>query len=127
MPLDVLDVPNFDSRAVPIEIWLLGTWYALSAGVVCLWLCYAGLPHAKIWLAGLATAVMPVAALGELFNPARIAGAVLVIGGVVLGANSPAASIPSISGTRSSAATMPHPSGLLRAPAGAAEEWNKMR
>lgn len=38
MPLAVLDLPNFDPRTVPIKTWLLGTWYALSASVFCLWL-----------------------------------------------------------------------------------------
>jgi drug/metabolite transporter (DMT)-like permease len=98
MPLALLDVPNFDPRPVAIETWLLGTWYALSASVFCLWLWYAGLPHAETWLAGLATAAMPVAALatsalylGERLGPARIAGAALVIGSIVLGALSPTA------------------------------------
>jgi drug/metabolite transporter (DMT)-like permease len=83
MPRALLDAPNFDPRAVAIKTWLLGILYALSASVCCLWLWYAGLPHAETWLAGLATAAMPVAALatsalylGECLGPARIAGAV---------------------------------------------------
>ena len=50
----------------------------------------------ETWLAGLATAAMPVAALatsalylGEAIGPARLAGAALVIAGIVLGALSP--------------------------------------
>jgi drug/metabolite transporter (DMT)-like permease len=81
---------------VTLDIWLLGTWYALSASVFCLWLWYGGLPHVETWLAGLATAAMPVTALatsalylGEAIGPGRLAGAALVISGIVLGALSP--------------------------------------
>jgi drug/metabolite transporter (DMT)-like permease len=97
VPLALLDAPNFDPRFVTLEMWLLGTWYALSASIFCLWLWYGGLPHVETWLAGLATAAMPVAALatsalylGEAIGPARLAGAALVIAGIVLGALSPA-------------------------------------
>jgi drug/metabolite transporter (DMT)-like permease len=94
-PLTLIDAPAFDPRAVTIEMWLLGTWYALSASVFCLWLWYRGLPYVETWLAGLATAAMPVAALagsalylGEAIGPARLAGAALVIAGIALGAMS---------------------------------------
>ncbi len=96
IPLALLDVSAFDPRAVTLDMWVLGTWYALSASVLCLWLWYAGLPYVETWLAGLATAAMPVAALatsalylGETIGPARLAGAALVIAGIVLGALSP--------------------------------------
>jgi len=95
-PLALLAAPDFDPRFVALEMWLLGTWYALSASVFCLWLWYAGLPLAETWLAGLATAAMPVAALamsalylGEAIGLTRVAGAGLVIGGIVLGALTP--------------------------------------
>jgi drug/metabolite transporter (DMT)-like permease len=98
LPLALLDVPAFDVRSVPIEMWLLGVWYALSASVFALWLWYAGLPHVETWLAGLATASMPVSALavsglylGEPIGTARVAGASLVIAAIVLGAISPVA------------------------------------
>ena len=96
IPLGLLDLPAFDARTVTLEIWLLGTWYALSASVFCLWLWYGGLPRVETWLAGLTTAAIPVAALamsalylGEAIGPARLAGAALVIAGIVLGALSP--------------------------------------
>jgi drug/metabolite transporter (DMT)-like permease len=95
--LALLDAPTFDPRSVTLEMWLLGTWYALSSSVFCLWLWYGGLPQVETWLAGLATAAMPVTALamsalylGEAIGPARLAGATLVIAGIVLGALSPA-------------------------------------
>ena len=96
MPLALLDAPSFDPRSVTLDMWLLGTWYALSASVFCLWLWYGGLPYVETWLAGLATAAMPVAALatsalylGEAIGTTRLAGAALVIAGIVLGALSP--------------------------------------
>jgi drug/metabolite transporter (DMT)-like permease len=96
IPLALLDVSAFDPRSVTLDMWMLGTWYALSASVLCLWLWYAGLPYVETWLAGLATAAMPVAALatsalylGETIGPARLTGAALVIAGIVLGALSP--------------------------------------
>ena len=98
LPLALLDVSAFDARSVPSEMWLLAVWYALSASVFALWLWYAGLPQVETWLAGLATASMPVSALavaalylGEPIGPARLAGASLVIAAIVLGALSPAA------------------------------------
>jgi drug/metabolite transporter (DMT)-like permease len=93
LPLALIDLPGFDPRAVAPATWLLGVWYALSASVLCLWLWYRALPHVETWLAGLATAAIPVAALaasalvlGETIGPARLAGAALVIGAIALGA-----------------------------------------
>jgi drug/metabolite transporter (DMT)-like permease len=84
--------PGFDVRGVEPRMWLIGTWYALSASVFCLWLWYRALPHARTWLAGLATAAVPVAALaasalalGETIGPVRFAGAALVILAIVVG------------------------------------------
>jgi drug/metabolite transporter (DMT)-like permease len=98
-PLALTEVPAFDPRSVTLEMWLIGTWYALAASVLCLWLWYRGLPHVETWLAGLATAAVPLAAvassallLGETIGGARLAGAVLVIAAIVLGALSPSAS-----------------------------------
>ena len=68
------------------------TWYSLSSSVFCLWLWYRGLPYVETWLAGLATAAIPVAALatsalylGEPIGGWRLAGAALVIAAIVLG------------------------------------------
>ena len=94
VPLVLIDWPAFDPHTVPAGTWLLGTWYALSASVLCLWLWYRGLPHVETWLAGLATAAMPIAALatsalylGETIGVARLIGAALVIAAIVLGAS----------------------------------------
>jgi drug/metabolite transporter (DMT)-like permease len=78
-------------------MWLLGIWYSLAASVICLWLWYRGLPFVETWLAGLATAAIPLAALamsalylGEAISGWKLAGAALVIAGIALGALSPA-------------------------------------
>ena len=93
VPLAATQLPAFDARAIPLEMWALGIWYSLAASVICLWLWYRGLPHVETWLAGLATAAIPVAALatsalylGETIGPVRLAGAALVIAGIVVGA-----------------------------------------
>jgi drug/metabolite transporter (DMT)-like permease len=97
VPLALTAAGGFDVRSVTPEMWLLGTWYALSASVLCLWLWYAGLPHVETWLAGLATAAMPVAALatsalylGETIGWVQLGGAGLVIAAIALGALGPA-------------------------------------
>jgi drug/metabolite transporter (DMT)-like permease len=93
IPLAAPQLAAFDLSSVRPAMWLLGTWYALAASVICLWLWYRGLPYVETWLAGLATAAIPVSALavsalflGEAIAPSRIAGAVLVIAAIALGA-----------------------------------------
>jgi drug/metabolite transporter (DMT)-like permease len=95
IPLVLIDAPALDLAAIRPAMWLLGTWYALAASVICLWLWYRGLPYVETWLAGLATAAIPVAALatsalylGETIDPIKLAGAALVIAAIVLGAMS---------------------------------------
>jgi drug/metabolite transporter (DMT)-like permease len=97
IPLALAELPAFDPRSVTPGMWLLGIWYSLAASVICLWLWYRGLPYVETWLAGLATAAIPLAALamsalylGEAIGGWKIAGAALVIAGIVLGALSPA-------------------------------------
>jgi len=96
VPLALPQLPAFDPASVRAEMWVLGTWYALAASVVCLWLWYRGLPYVETWLAGLATAAVPLAALamsalylGEAIGRPKLAGAALVIAAIVLGALSP--------------------------------------
>jgi len=101
IPLVLIDAPALDLFAIRPAMWLLGTWYALAASVFCLWLWYRGLPHVETWLAGLATAAIPVVALatsalylGETIDPAKLAGAALVIAAIVLGALSSRPTVP---------------------------------
>jgi drug/metabolite transporter (DMT)-like permease len=96
LPLALTELPGFDPNAVTLEMWALGTWYALAASVICLWLWYRGLPYVETWLAGLATAAIPIAALalsalylGETIGSLRLAGAGMVIAAIVLGAMAP--------------------------------------
>jgi len=92
LPLALMELPAFDPASVRPQMWALGVWYSLAASVICLWLWYRGLPYVETWLAGLATAAIPVAALGasalylgESIGPAKLTGAALVIAGIVLG------------------------------------------
>jgi drug/metabolite transporter (DMT)-like permease len=96
LPLALTELPGFDPNAVTLQMWALGTWYALAASVICLWLWYRGLPYVETWLAGLATAAIPIAALalsalylGETLDGLRLAGAGMVIAAIVLGAMAP--------------------------------------
>jgi drug/metabolite transporter (DMT)-like permease len=91
-PLALLAMP-FDLAAVSRPTWLLASWYALSASVFCLWLWYRGLPHVETWLAGLATAAVPVTALvaaalflAETLDAWKLAGGALVLGAILVGA-----------------------------------------
>jgi hypothetical protein len=54
---------DFQPRRITGAIRLLGTWYALASGVLCPWLWYRGFARVETWLAGLATAAVPLAAL----------------------------------------------------------------
>jgi drug/metabolite transporter (DMT)-like permease len=97
-PLALPQLPAFQPASVATGIWALGIWYALASSVVCLWLWYRGLPHVETWLAGLATAAVPVAALAasalylnETISPSRLAGAGLVISAIALAALAPSA------------------------------------
>jgi drug/metabolite transporter (DMT)-like permease len=96
LPLALMELPAFDPTSVSAGAWALGTWYALAASVICLWLWYRGLPYVETWLAGLATAAIPVAALaasalylGEPIGPAKLTGAVLVMAAIILGPLAP--------------------------------------
>jgi drug/metabolite transporter (DMT)-like permease len=98
VPLALPHLPAFAPASIPAQTWALGIWYALASSVVCLWLWYRGLPHVEAWLAGLATAAVPVAALAvsalylnEAIGWPRIAGAGLVIAAIALGALAPSA------------------------------------
>src|SRR4029450_6014961 len=62
LPLAVAARPGFDIGGVRPGMCLLVTCYSLSSGVICLWLWYRGLPYVETWLAGLATAAIPVVA-----------------------------------------------------------------
>jgi len=94
-PLALLAAP-FDLAAVSVGMWLMATWYALSASVFCLWLWYRGLPEVETWLAGLTTAAVPVTALAasalilaETIDAWTLVGGALVLAAIGLGAVPP--------------------------------------
>jgi drug/metabolite transporter (DMT)-like permease len=73
----------------------LAVWYALTSSVLCTILWYRGAPHVEPWAAGLATAALPVTALvassivlGEPVSWQQLAGAVLVVAAIAVGAAS---------------------------------------
>ncbi len=73
--------------------WIACVWYVLAASVFALWFWYRGLPDVPTWLAGIATAALPISALaisvavlGESLGPVRLLGAALVLASIALGA-----------------------------------------
>lgn len=92
-PFAAPELLALDGARVSAGTWALATWYALSSSVVSTVLWYRGAPHVETWLAGLATAALPVTAVAvsawlhaERLGPGRLAGAGLVIGAIVVGA-----------------------------------------
>lgn len=53
---------HFDYRAVPSSVWMLVLWYGLSASIFSFWLWMKGIRHVPGSLAGVFSAVPPVAA-----------------------------------------------------------------
>jgi len=97
LPLAAWGWGSFDPSTVMWSTWLLAIWYALSSSVFCTILWYRGAAHVPTWLAGLATAALPVTAivvsalfLGEPVSGAQLAGAALVIVAIAAGAFSEA-------------------------------------
>lgn len=93
LPLMLMEGRAHELTALPPATLLAATWYVLSASVIALWLWYRGLPHVPAWLAGLATAALPVSALavsfvalGESLDVFRLAGATCVLASIALGA-----------------------------------------
>lgn len=62
LPLGLVPLLNFDASTVPGPIWLMLLWYALSASIFSFWLWMKGVRHVPAQLAGVFTAVLPVAA-----------------------------------------------------------------
>ena len=78
LPVGLTGALSFDFASVPAGIWWLALWYGLSASVFsfCLWMM--GIRHVPGSIAGVFTAVLPVAAaiygiafLGERPTPAH--------------------------------------------------------
>lgn len=91
LPSAVSFVLSPDALNVPASVWALVLWYGLSASVFsfCLWMM--GIRHVPGSIAGVFTAVLPVAAalygiafLGERPTPAHGIALACVIGGIAL-------------------------------------------
>ncbi|WP_321899238.1 DMT family transporter [Paraburkholderia heleia] len=91
LPVGLSGALSFDFASVPAGIWGLALWYGLSASVFsfCLWMM--GIRHVPGSIAGVFTAVLPVAAavygiafLGERPTPAHGIALACVVAGIGL-------------------------------------------
>lgn len=64
LPLGIKALAGFDYAAVPPGIWALALWYGLSASIFSFWLWMKGIRHVHGSLAGVFSAVLPIAAAG---------------------------------------------------------------
>ena len=62
LPLGITAAFSFDYASVPVSIWMLVLWYGLSASIFSFWLWMKGIRHVPGSLAGVFSAVLPVAA-----------------------------------------------------------------
>lgn len=62
LPLGAHALGRFDYASVPANVWGLVVWYALSASIFSFWLWMKGIRHVHGSLAGVFTAVLPIAA-----------------------------------------------------------------
>ena len=62
LPLGAEALASFDYAAVPSGIWALTLWYGLSASIFSFWLWMKGIRHVHGSLAGVFSAVLPIAA-----------------------------------------------------------------
>jgi drug/metabolite transporter (DMT)-like permease len=62
LPLGITAALSFDYTSVPIGTWTLVLWYGLSASIFSFWLWMKGIRHVPGSLAGVFSAVLPVAA-----------------------------------------------------------------
>jgi drug/metabolite transporter (DMT)-like permease len=62
LPLGAKALASFDYAAVPSGIWALTLWYGLSASIFSFWLWMKGIRHVHGSLAGVFSAVLPIAA-----------------------------------------------------------------
>lgn len=91
LPVGLPGALSFDYSSVPAGVWWLTLWYGLSASVFsfCLWMM--GIRHVPGSIAGVFTAVLPVAAavygivfLGERPTPAHGVALACVVAGIAL-------------------------------------------
>lgn len=91
LPLGATALWHFDYASVPAGTWALVVWYGLSASIFSFWLWMKGIRHVPGNLAGVFSAVLPVAAaaygiafLGERPTLAHGIALACVVTGIVL-------------------------------------------
>jgi drug/metabolite transporter (DMT)-like permease len=96
LPFGIASLIGFDFARVPLEMWALVVWYALSASIFSFWLWMKGIRHVPGQLAGVFTAVLPVAAavygivfLGERPTAAHGIALACVMAGVAIASMRP--------------------------------------
>ena len=62
LPLGANTLAHFDYTSVPSHTWVLVVWYGLSASIFSFWLWMKGIRHVHGSLAGVFSAVLPIAA-----------------------------------------------------------------
>ncbi|ABM49321.1 eamA-like transporter family protein [Burkholderia mallei NCTC 10247] len=91
LPLGAGALWHFDYASVPAGIWALVVWYGVSASIFSFWLWMKGIRHVPGSLAGVFSAVLPIAAaiygilfLGERPTLAHGFALACVVTGIVL-------------------------------------------
>ncbi|ACA91378.1 MULTISPECIES: DMT family transporter [Burkholderia cepacia complex] len=91
LPLGATALWRFDYASVPAGTWALVVWYGLSASIFSFWLWMKGIRHVPGSLAGVFSAVLPIAAaaygiafLGERPTLAHGIALACVVTGIVL-------------------------------------------
>ena len=91
IPFGLVSLVGFKFSTVPPLTWALVVWYALSASIFSFWLWMKGIRHVPGQLAGVFTAMLPVAAatygivvLGERPTVAHGVALACVIGGITI-------------------------------------------
>ncbi|WP_069706935.1 DMT family transporter [Burkholderia seminalis] len=91
LPLGATALWHFDYASVPAGTWALVVWYGLSASIFSFWLWMKGIRHVPGSLAGVFSAVLPIAAaaygialLGERPTLAHGVALACVVTGIVL-------------------------------------------
>lgn len=91
LPVGLPYALSFDYSGVPAGIWGLSLWYGLAASIFSFWLWMKGIRHVPGSVAGVFTAVLPVAAaiygiafLGERPTPAHGVALACVMTGIAL-------------------------------------------
>ncbi|AMP16352.1 DMT family transporter [Collimonas pratensis] len=91
LPIGLSAALSFDFSVVTASMWLLIIWYAVAASVIVFWLWLTGTKHVQANVAGIFTALMPLAAafigvvfLHESLGWAHFAALALVLTGIAV-------------------------------------------